>query len=229
VSVSGRSPGFAEGVCTKNGAHQPVQSLTKKQRMVLDYVRRFLAERGHAPSYEEIACGLGLSSGSTIHAHVENLKLKGYLTKRWNSNRSIDLSAPPSIQSPTTELRLVGRIAAGAPIEAIEGGDTIDVPAHLVGRHDAYVLHVRGDSMREDHVLDGDYVIVERRETASDGEMVVALVRNSEATLKKFRRAGTRIRLEPANPAYEVMEFDESEVIIQGVVIGLLRKYDRRS
>ncbi len=206
-----------------------MQSLTKKQRMVLDYVRRFLAEHGHAPSYEEIARGLGLSSVSTIHAHIENLKLKGYLTKRWNANRSLDLAETLSIQSRTTELRLVGRIAAGTPIEAIEGGDTIDVPAHLVGRHDAYVLHVKGDSMREDHVLDGDYVIVEKRQTAEDGEMVVALIRNSEATLKRFRRAGNRIKLEPANPAYEVMEFDESEVMIQGVVIGLLRKYDRRA
>jgi repressor LexA len=206
-----------------------VQSLTKKQKMVLDYVRLFLEEHGHAPSYEEIANGLGLSSVSTIHAHVENLKLKGYLTKRWNSNRSIDLSEPLDFQPATMELPLVGRIAAGLPIEAIGTGDKIDVPAHLVGRHDAYVLHVKGDSMSEDHVLDGDYVIVEKRDTASDGEMVVALIRNSEATLKRFRRAGNRIKLEPANPAYEVMEFDESDVTIQGVVIGLLRKYDRRS
>lgn len=206
-----------------------MQSLTKKQRMVLDYIRLFLAEHGHAPSYEEIARGLGLSSPSTIHAHVENLTRKGYLTKRWNANRSIDLSEPPDIQSTAEELPLVGRIAAGLPIEAIEDRDKIAVPAHLVGRNDTYVLLVKGDSMSEDHVLDGDYVIVEKRETASDGEMVVALIRNSEATLKRFRRVGNRIRLEPANPAFEAMVFDESEVIIQGVVVGLLRKYDRKS
>jgi repressor LexA len=196
--------------------------------MVLDYVRRFLAEHGHAPSYEEIAHGLGLSSASTIHAHVENLKLKGYLTKRWNANRSIDLSESLSVESAIAELPLVGRIAAGLPIEAIEDRDKIDVPAHLVGKHDAYVLHVKGDSMSDDHVLDGDYVIVEKRETASDGEMVVALIHNSEATLKRFRRVGNRIKLEPANPAYDAMVFDSSEVIIQGVVVGLLRKYDRK-
>ncbi len=206
-----------------------MQSLTKKQRMVLDCIRLFLAEHGHAPSYEEIASGLGLSSPSTIHAHVENLKSKGYLTKRWNANRSIDLPEALEIQSTVEELPLVGRIAAGLPIEAIEDRDKIAVPAHLVGRQNTYVLLVKGDSMNEDHVLDGDYVIVEKQETASDGDMVVALIRNSEATLKRFRRAGNRIRLEPANPAYEAMVFHESEVIIQGVVVGLLRKYDRKS
>ncbi len=206
-----------------------MQSLTKKQRMVLDYIRLFLSEQGHAPSYEEIARGLGLSSPSTIHAHVENLRQKGYLKKRWNANRSIDLSEPVDMPHTTEELPLVGRIAAGSPIEAIEDRESIAVPAHLVGRHDTYVLLVKGDSMREDHVLDGDYVIVERRDTASDGEMVVALIRNGEATLKKFHRIGRKIRLEPANPAYEAMIFDESEVMVQGVVIGLLRKYDLRS
>jgi repressor LexA len=206
-----------------------VQSLTKKQRMVLDYIRLFLTERGHAPSYEEIARGLGLTSPSTIHAHVENLKLKGYLKKRWNANRSIDLSESQDIQSASKELPLVGRIAAGLPIEAIEDRDKIAVPAHLVGRNDTYVLLVKGDSMSEDHVLDGDYIIVEKRETASDGDMVVALIRNSEATLKRFRRSGRQIRLEPANPAYKAMVFDEREVMVQGVVIGLLRKYDRKS
>jgi len=197
--------------------------------MVLDYIRLFLAEHGHAPSYEEIARGLNLSSPSTIHAHVENLRSKGYLTKRWNANRSIDLSGPLDVHSKAEDLPLVGRIAAGLPIEAIEDLETIAVPAHLVGRQDTYVLLVKGDSMRDDHVLDGDYVIVEKRETASDGEMVVALIRNSEATLKRFRRVGERIRLEPANPAYEPMMFDESEVTIQGAVVGLLRKYDRKS
>jgi len=124
----------------------------------------------------------------------------------------------------------VGRAhSRGVAIEAIEDRDKIAVPAHLVGRHDTYVLLVKGDSMSEDHVLDGDYVIVEKRVTASDGEMVVALIHNSEATLKRFRRAGNRIRLEPANPAFEAMVFDQSEVIIQGVVVGLLRKYDRKS
>jgi repressor LexA len=205
-----------------------MQSLTKRQRKVLDYIRFFLAEHGHAPSYEEIALGLGLSSPSTIHAHVENLRHKGYLTKRWNANRSIDLPEFLGMHAPTEELPLVGRIAAGLPIEAIEDLGTIAVPAQITGGHGTYVLRVNGDSMSEDHVLDGDYVIVEKRETASDGEMVVALIRNSEATLKRFRREGKLIRLEPANPSYEPMMFDESEVTIQGVVVGLLRKYDRR-
>jgi repressor LexA len=204
-----------------------MKSLTKKQRQVLDYIRTFMDRHGHAPSYEEIAQGLGLSSASTIHVHVENLRIKGYLTKRWNANRSIDLADGPASDGLAEELPLAGRIAAGEPIEALQDVETITVPANMLGRGPTYVLEVKGNSMIDDHVLDGDYVIVERRQTALDGEMVVALVRGHEATLKRFRRQRNKIRLEPANPAYEPIVLDEKDVAIQGVVVGILRKYKR--
>lgn len=204
-----------------------MKSLTKKQRQVLDYIRTFMELHGHAPSYEEIAQGMGLSSASTIHVHVENLRLKGYLTKRWNANRSIDLSEPAFGAALVEEVPLAGRIAAGEPIEALQDVETIAIPASMLGLHPTYVLQVKGDSMIGDHVLDGDYVIVERRQTALDGEMVVALVKGTEATLKRFRRYRNKIHLEPANPAYEPIVLDEKDVSIQGVVVGILRKYRR--
>lgn len=204
-----------------------MQTLTKKQKMVLDYIRKFIEEFGHAPSYEEVARGIGRSSASTIHAHIENLKAKGYLTKKWNANRSIDLTLSGEQAAQVVELPLEGRIVAGIPLEAVRYTETISLPSDMLGRHSAFVLQVKGDSMQDDHVLDGDYVIVEKRPNVKNGDMVVALVRNSEATLKRFRRDGPKIRLEPANPAYPVMIYDEQEISIQGVVVGILRKYAR--
>lgn len=204
-----------------------MQTLTKKQKLVLDYIRSFIDEQGHSPSYEEIARGLGLSSPSTIHSHVEKLEQKGYLTKKWNANRSIDLSGQVRDSHSPVELPLAGRIAAGLPLEAIQDRETIAVPPDMIGKHDTYVLTVKGDSMEGDHVLDGDYVIVEKRPSVRDGDMVVALINNSEATLKRYRRERGKIRLEPANPAYLVLVYDERDVTIQGVVVGILRKYGR--
>jgi len=204
-----------------------MRSLTKKQKLVLDYIRRFMAQYGHAPSYEEIAHGLGLSSPSNIHVHVENLKSKCFLTKKWNANRSIDLAESIPTSGLAEEIPLSGRIAAGSPIEALEDNETIVIPAAMMGRGRTYVLQVKGDSMVEDHIMDGDYVIVEKRDAALNGEMVVALIRNSEATLKRFRRRGRQITLEPANPSYQPMVLDEKDVTIQGIVVGILRKYRR--
>lgn len=202
-----------------------MKSLTKKQKLVLDYIRSFMEDSGHAPSYEEIARGLGLSSPSNIHVHIENLKNKGYLTKKWNANRSIDLSEPIPKSALLEQVPLSGRIAAGRPIEAIEDNETIAIPSAMMGRGHTYVLQVKGDSMIEDHIMDGDYVIVEKRDQAVNGEMVVALIRDGEATLKRFRRSGNRIMLEPANPSYQAMALDEKDVTVQGVVVGILRKY----
>jgi repressor LexA len=204
-----------------------MKTLTKKQKLVLDYIRSFVEKHGHAPSYEEIAQGVGLSSPSTIHSHVGKLEQKGYITKKWNANRSIDISRPISESKSAVELPLAGRIAAGKPLEAIEDQETISIPSDMLGRHDTYVLMVKGDSMEGDHVLDGDYIIVEKRPTARNGDMVVALIRNSEATLKRFRRERGKISLEPANPIYPVMTYNEEEVSIQGIVVGILRKYGR--
>jgi repressor LexA len=204
-----------------------VRTLTKKQRQVYDFIKRFIEENRYAPSYEEIAQGLGLSSVSTVHVHIENLAQKGYLRKKWNANRSIDIQEGRRPLASPVELPLEGRIAAGEPIEAIEEIETIAVPADLIGRNETYVLQVKGDSMVDDHVLDGDFVIVEKRPFPADGEMVVALIHEGEVTLKRFHRERNKIRLEPANPAYRAMIFDENEVRIQGVVIGILRKYMR--
>jgi repressor LexA len=202
-----------------------MQSLTKKQKLVLDYIRRFMENYGHAPSYEEIAHGLGLSSPSNIHVHVENLKAKGFLTKKWNANRSIDLAEPVPASRTAEDVPLSGKIAAGSPIEALEDSETISIPAAMMGRGHTYVLQVKGDSMVEDHIMDGDYVIVEKRDAALNGEMVVALIKNTEATLKRFRRRGRQIVLEPANPSYQATVLDEKDVTIQGVVVGILRKF----
>jgi repressor LexA len=204
-----------------------LKSLTKKQKQALDYIRHFIDQHGHAPSYTEVASGLGLSSESTIHVHVTNLVEKGYLTKKWNSNRSIDLSEKAYLGTEAVLVPLAGRIAAGLPIEAVQDQETIAVPPDMIGRNETYVLQVKGDSMIEDHVLDGDHVIVERRSEARDGEMVVALIGGTEATLKRLRRVGDKIRLEPANPVYQAIVLPEHDVKIQGVVIGILRKYKR--
>jgi repressor LexA len=205
-----------------------MRTLTKKQKAVLDYVRAFIENEGFSPSYEEIAVGLGLSAVSTVHVHVRNLVEKGYLTKKWNTNRSLDMVRTLRDGSSAVEVPLAGRIAAGEPIEPVEDVETIGLPPDMIGRNETYILQVRGDSMIEDHVIDGDFVIVEKREMARDGEMVVALIRGNDVTLKRFRRDRGKIRLEPANPAYNPMVFDEKDVRVQGVVIGILRKYAAR-
>ncbi len=204
-----------------------MQTLTRRQKQVYDYIVDFIEGNGYAPSYGEIASGLGLVSKSAIHAHVKNLEKKGYLTTRWSANRSIDITSGHGNVMEASEARLAGRISAGRPIEAVEYQDSIAVPLDMMGRGETYVLEVKGDSMIEDHVMDGDYVVIEKRDHAEEGEMVVALIHGSEATLKRFRRQGSKIRLEPANPVYQPMIFDETEVAIQGIVIGILRKYRR--
>ncbi len=199
-------------------------TLTKKQRQVLEFIKNFVCEYGYAPSYEEIARGLGLSAPSTIHVHVENLRSKGFLTKKWNANRSIDLAEPTDSRRVVVEVPLAGRIAAGEPLEAVQDIETIGLPPDMVGRNQTFVLRVKGDSMIEDHVLDGDYVIVEKRPIIKDGDMVVALIRGTEATLKRLYKDRGRIRLQPANPAYTAKTFAERDVEVQGVVIGILRR-----
>jgi repressor LexA len=200
-------------------------TLTKRQKQVYDFIRKFVELNGHSPSYSEIAGGLGLSAQSTIHGHVRNLIKKGYITAKWNANRSIDLNHGQTEEPDFASLPMAGTIAAGAPIEAIEQTEMINVPSELVGKGANYILQVRGDSMEEDHVLDGDMIIVEKRGAPKDGDMVVALLRGSDATLKRYKRRGKKIILYPANPAYEPIETDEQDLVIQGVVIGLLRKY----
>jgi repressor LexA len=200
-------------------------ALTRRQREVYDFVRRFVDEKGYSPSLEEIGAAFGLSSVATVHKHVEHLVEKGLLRKGWNRSRSLE-PAPPPGPAPVVVLPLAGVVAAGAPIEAIENEDAIAVPSELVPpRAESFVLRVRGDSMIDEQIRDGDYVVVERRAEARDGETVVALIRGEEATLKKLQRRGSRVRLLPANSAMAPIEVPARDVRIQGVVRGLLRRY----
>jgi repressor LexA len=198
--------------------------LTKKQKLILDFITRFLDEKGYSPSLMEIGQHFGLRSVATVHKHVDNLRRKGLVRKTWNANRSLELT-PAALGVRAIRLPLAGRVAAGAPIEAVEEREVIAVPEDLVGRGETYVLQVRGDSMIDEQIRDGDYVVVEKRSRVLDGEVVVALLDGVEATLKTFRRQGDDVRLEPANAAMVPLVVPASRVRIQGVVIGLLRRY----
>jgi repressor LexA len=199
-------------------------ALTRRQKEVIDFVSRFIQQKGYSPTLEEIARGLNLASVATVHKHIANLQEKGVLKKEWNRGRSLEL-LPLSPRGGGVEVPLLGYVSAGEPIEAIEDSQVISLPEDLVGRGRTYVLKVRGDSMIDEHIRDGDFVIVEERQWAENGETVIALIRNSEATLKKYYRENGRIRLQPANPQMEPIILKEEEVKIQGVVIGILRKF----
>ena len=198
--------------------------LTKRQREILDYLSEFIQHHGYAPSLEEIGRRFGLSSLATVHKHLTNLQEKGFIKRAWNRSRSVEL-VPARVGGRTVELPLLGYVAAGAPIEAISTAETIAVPDSLVGKLDTYVLRVRGDSMIDEQIRDGDYVIIEDRKNAENGEMVIALLRSSEVTLKKFYRENGSVRLQPANPAMHPLIIDADHVQIQGVVVGVMRKY----
>lgn len=198
--------------------------LTKRQREIYDYLRTFMGRHGYAPSLEEIADHFGLSSVATVHEHLRNLEAKGALRRDAHKSRAVELARPELATA--VELPLLGAVAAGEPIEAIPEDETIAVPEHLLGRGETFVLRVRGDSMIDEHIEDGDYLIVERRVTARDGERVVALIDGETATFKTFRQdADGTVVLEPANPEHEVQRYSADSVRIQGVAIGVLRKY----
>jgi len=200
--------------------------LTKRQKEILDFLELFLAEYGYPPSYEEIARNFGYTSLATVHEHLENLRQKGYIRKSYNATRSIEL-VPSGGGAAAVELPLLGMVAAGQPIEAVPDQETVAVPEDLVGRGGRhYVLKVRGDSMIDEQIRDGDYVIVSSRNTADNGDMVVALVHGDSATVKKFYREGDgRVRLQPANVTMSPMFFAPDEVAVQGVVVGVIRRY----
>ena len=198
--------------------------LTKRQREILDYLNDFIQQHGYAPSLEEIGRRFGLSSLATVHKHLTNLQEKGFIKRAWNRSRSVEL-VPSRIGGRALELPLLGYVAAGVPIEAVVGSETIAVPEDLVGKRDTYVLRVKGDSMIDEQIRDGDYVIVEDRRTAENGEMVIALLNGSDVTLKKLYREHGHIRLQPANPAMQPIIAQPDQVQIQGVVIGVMRRY----
>ncbi len=200
--------------------------LTKRQKEILDYIEGFIAQKGYAPSFEEIAGSFGYSSLATVHEHLSNLERKGYIRKSYNESRSIEMVRSDQ-GAPTVELPLLGAVAAGLPIEAITEHESLAVPPDMVRRQrENYVLRVEGSSMIEEQIRDGDYIVVQAQSTADDGEMVVALVGGDSATVKKlYREPGGRIRLQPANATMEPIIVDADDVRIQGVVVGVIRKY----
>ncbi len=196
--------------------------LTKRQAEILAYITNYIGDNGYAPSYREIGHNFGLSSTATVAEHVESLRLKGYLTQEENLARSIQLSPPlPSPESFIT-IPLLGSIAAGRPIEAIPTQETIDIPRDMSGNN-VYALKVKGESMIEDGILSGDYVIVEQTRTAKNGDIVVALVENDSVTLKRFYKEKDHVRLQPANSSMNPLFF--KKIAIQGKVRGLIRKF----
>jgi repressor LexA len=223
-------PARPRGGTTKETA----MPLTRRQKEVLDFLVGFENKRGYSPSYEEIAKGLKLNSLATVHKHISTLERKGFIRRGYNQSRSIEvLQLPRPVREQVIEraaqhesaLPLLGRIAAGRPLEAVADNEEISLGDFSRGEN-TYVLQVKGDSMREDHILDGDFIVVEQTQVANAGEIVVALVRGEEATLKRFyRETGGKVRLQPANSEMAPIVVPAAEVQIQGRVIGVLRKY----
>lgn len=200
--------------------------LTKRQSEILKYLQEHIRDSGYAPSFEEIAEHFSFQSLATVHEHLTNLERKGYIHRTHNESRAIEV-LPPKGQSGATEIPLLGRVAAGSPIESIMSGETLAVPDQLLPRRGPnYALKVQGESMIDEHIIDGDFVVVHGKQAADNGEMVIALVNGSEATVKRFyREQGGWIRLQPANPTMQPLRFQERDVLIQGVVVGVIRKY----
>jgi len=200
--------------------------LTKRQREILTFLESYASERGYAPSFEEIAERFNYNSLATVHEHLSNLERKGYIKRGYNESRGIEILTS-DIYSRALELPLLGSVAAGVPIEAMEVGQTIAVPEAIVRKSgDHYVLRVRGTSMIDEQIRDGDYVVVNDRSSADNGEMVIALLHGSSATVKRlYRERDGRIRLQPANETMEPIYVHENDISIQGVVVGVIRRY----
>ena len=214
--------------------------LTAKQHELLLFINQRLNESGVSPSFDEMREALDLKSKSGVHRLISALEERGFIRRLPNRARALEVlklpesAAPapavprpvvPAAANDTIEIPLHGRIAAGTPIEALQGTDGFAVPAALLGPGEHYALEVSGDSMVEEGILDGDYALIRKVDTARDGEIVVALIDNEEATLKTYRREGQMIRLDPANRAYEPQRYDEGRVTIQGRLSGLIRRY----
>jgi len=206
-------------------------ALTRRQKQVLDAIGRLIEENGYSPSYEELAQTLNLASLATVHKHITALTAKNYLKRGVNQSRSLELS--PKYQQETRrhkegaalEIPLLGRIAAGLPVESVAQRATLSF-ADFLGHPGTFALEVRGESMIGDHICDGDMILVERADEVRDGEIVVALVEGTETTLKRFyREPGGKIRLQPANPALQPIIVPAADVQIQGRLLAVLRKY----
>ena len=201
--------------------------LTERQRDILEFIRQFQKDNGGvAPTHREICDHVGFSSYGTVYKHLSLLEKKGLIRRDWNQKRGVEVveEKEPEPQSGVRELPLFGYIAAGRPLDVDVSNETISVPDHLTSRGENYVLKVRGDSMIEDGIFDGDLVIISRRERADNGEMVVANV-NGEVTLKRLYQEGERVRLQPANSMMSPIYAPARDVAVQGVVVGLMRRF----
>jgi repressor LexA len=206
-------------------------TLTKRQKQVLDFLVAFHDKHGYSPSFEEMARSLKLTSLATVHKHISTLERKGFIRRGYNQSRSIEVVQLPRsvreevIERYAAELPLAGRIAAGRPLEAVEEKETFSLGEFSRGEH-RFVLQVKGNSMIEDHIVDGDFIVVEESQVANAGEIVVALVGDNEATLKRFyREPGGKIRLQPANSDLQPIIVPAQDVKVQGRVVGVLRKF----
>ena len=207
-------------------------ALTRRQKEVMDFLSSFIQAHGYSPSYEEIASGLGLASLATVHKHIQALETKQYLRRNYNHSRSLEVGdryfAEEKARRPQPvepEIPLMGRIAAGRPVEAIANQEALHF-SDFVGSENAFALEVRGESMIEDHICDGDFVLVEKANEVRNGEIVVALIEGSEATLKRYySEPDGRVRLQPANSAMTPIYVPREELQIQGRVLAILRKY----
>ncbi len=198
--------------------------LTKRQKELYDYIDDYIARHGYAPTLEEIGEQFSLSSLATVHKHLTNLEDKGLIRRKWNFSRAIEL-VPRQKKTGAIELPLLGYVAAGAPIEPLENAESFAVPEEFIRRQTTFALRVKGDSMIEDGIRDGDYIVVEERQNAENGETVVALV-NGDATVKKFYRdKGGKIRLMPANERLAPILANAQDVTVRGVVVAVMRKY----
>jgi repressor LexA len=200
--------------------------LTKRQREILSYLSDYSENNGFAPSFEEIASRFNYNSLATVHEHLTNLERKGYIRRTYNESRAIEI-LPSDVFQRSVELPLLGRVAAGAPIEAYMSGETMSVPDGFLRRNGShYVLQVKGNSMIDEQIRDGDYVVINDRKAVDNGEMVIALVDDGGATVKRYyRERDGRIRLQPANELMSPIFVHENDVHIQGIVVGVLRRY----
>jgi repressor LexA len=200
--------------------------LTKRQREILTYLAAYSEQNGFAPSFEEIAEQFNYNSLATVHEHLTNLERKGYIKRSYNESRAIEI-LPTEATPRAIELPLLGAVAAGMPIEAIEHNETYTVPETMIGRGgNHYVLRVRGNSMIDEQIRDGDFVVVNERQRADNGEMVIAMLHGNSATVKKFyRERDGRIRLQPANETMQPIYVHENDITIQGIVVGVMRRY----
>ena len=197
--------------------------LTKRQREIYEYLKNHIRSRGYAPSIVEIGKQFHLTSPATVHKHLAHLENKGLIQKQKNLSRAIEIIPEPSN---TLSYPVLGEVAAGKPIEVLDQREVVDLLPDTEDK-DVFVLRVQGNSMIEDHIQNGDYVIVEKRNVAENGETVVALIDNNQATLKRFYRENNRIRLQPAHPDMKPIFVREGDFAIQGIVISVLRKFDR--